>query len=138
MERWIRLWSSLHETALQSAAKPRNSACVCVCVFLLPSLTPPHECVCVTCECVCVRERCGVAPFGEVLVFSPLGCCELNALRRCCSLCSSHPFTRLYSPPSLPPSLTLSALLALHRSGCEERVSHQLSGEAGLPGAAFQ
>lgn len=81
-------------------------------VFLLPSLTPPEKCVCVSvCMCVldvgeCVsakRERCGVAPFSEVLdlfpppLFLPSflpSCYKLNALRRCCRLCLSHSFSR--------------------------------------------
>lgn len=89
-------------------------------VFLLLSLTPPHKCVCDVWECVSEWERCGVAPFGKVLVLSPpllclpsclLSCRKLNALKEMLLSLLISPFHSLTLPlpfSSLARSLTLS------------------------------
>lgn len=47
---------------------------------------------------------------GWWLPSCPPSCCKPNVLRRCCSLCLSHPFTHSYSlgPPPPPPFLSPS------------------------------
>lgn len=116
MKRWIKLWSSLQETALLSTAKPANSVRVC---SVLPS--EPHAssqmCVCDG-RAVCPRERevcCRPLWLGRcsppsALPSCLLSCCELNVLRDAAlsayltlSLC---PFP--HSLPHLPHSLDAS------------------------------
>jgi len=103
MKQWKQLWSSLQEAAPKSAAKPAEQHAWMWCSSSWASRLLTNTCV--TCESVSVRERCGVAPFGEELILSPftlpsclLSCCKLNALRRCCRLCLSHPFIRSLCP----------------------------------------
>ena len=133
MKQWIQLWSSLQETALQSAAKPAGRR-ACMWWWSSSRASRLHT-KCAWRKRVCVWERGVVSPPSARCCCSPpstlpsclLSCCKPNALKRCCSLslCLSHPLThsrslcpfplaRSHSARRLPLPLRSPVIILLH------------------------